>query len=459
MTWGRPQPRWGPGPSRSCAPPSGRWPSSTGDELVSAGNLPVDYQIADMNSGMLAALIVRDGGEPRVIGPLPDDRNRIRAEVAEAALLGRCRARFGRNLDRPRGPHPWNASPSWASWPSTAWPSARLGSAGLRLPRRSGRCTSPRQPRQLPSALTTFIAGPIVRIQLADPDTGPILRRLSLDRPLDSSAGRVDYVRVKVEQGRWSRWRPVGPRTCRAPPARGFRRRAGRVGGVSRRGTSDGLALRPVPPRMVDETPKPPQVGHSLLPIPLLWLRDQTMRGALVLCGGESRRMGQPKAWLAFGPERLLQRVVRIASEAADQVVVVAAGGKNAPLPDSVRIVRDPVSGRGPLQGLAAGLSVLPNAVETVFATATDAPFLRPTWIDLLHEAIGSHGPGDSDRRRFSSALVRRFPAFDHPTRDRRLIEPGSPSGARPHGYFADSSPRRNQAPRRRSQARLKRAT
>lgn len=116
------------------------------------------------------------------------------------------------------------------------------------------------------------------------------------------------------------------------------------------------------------------------------------MRGALVLCGGESRRMGQPKAWLAFGPERLLQRVVRIASEAADQVVVVAAPGQECPpLPDSVRIVRDPVSGRGPLQGLAAGLSALPNSVETVFATATDAPFLRPTWIDLLHEAIGSH--------------------------------------------------------------------
>ena len=33
--------------------------------------------------------------------------------------------------------------------------------------------------------------------------------------------------------------------------------------------------------------------------------------GAVVLCGGESRRMGQPKAWLPFGPERMLQRVVR----------------------------------------------------------------------------------------------------------------------------------------------------
>ena len=34
--------------------------------------------------------------------------------------------------------------------------------------------------------------------------------------------------------------------------------------------------------------------------------------GAVVLCGGESRRMGRPKAWLPFGPERMLQRVVRL---------------------------------------------------------------------------------------------------------------------------------------------------
>ena len=32
--------------------------------------------------------------------------------------------------------------------------------------------------------------------------------------------------------------------------------------------------------------------------------------GGGVLCGGESRRMGRPKAWLAFGNEVMLQRVV-----------------------------------------------------------------------------------------------------------------------------------------------------
>lgn len=53
--------------------------------------------------------------------------------------------------------------------------------------------------------------------------------------------------------------------------------------------------------------------------------------GAVVLCGGESRRMGRAKAWLPFGPERMLQRVVRLVREAVGPVVVVAAPGQECP--------------------------------------------------------------------------------------------------------------------------------
>src|SRR4051812_5666466 len=99
--------------------------------------------------------------------------------------------------------------------------------------------------------------------------------------------------------------------------------------------------------------------------------------GAVVLCGGQSRRMGRPKAWLPFGPEVLLQRVVRLVSTVSSPIVVVAAPEQETPaLPVNVRLVRDAETGRGPLQGLAAGLSALPPDVEFAFATATDAPFL-----------------------------------------------------------------------------------
>ncbi len=114
--------------------------------------------------------------------------------------------------------------------------------------------------------------------------------------------------------------------------------------------------------------------------------------GAVILCGGESRRMGQPKAWLPFGPERLLQRVARLVSTVAAPVVVVAAPGQELPpLPAAVLVARDPLRGRGPLQGLAAGLAALPDEVELAYATATDVPFLQPAWIEGLVGLIEDH--------------------------------------------------------------------
>jgi molybdopterin-guanine dinucleotide biosynthesis protein A len=114
--------------------------------------------------------------------------------------------------------------------------------------------------------------------------------------------------------------------------------------------------------------------------------------GAIVLCGGQSRRMGRPKLWLPFGPEVLLQRVVRLVGEVAEPIVVVAAPGQDLPdLPGGVSVVRDPVTDRGPLQGLAAGLAALPDSVELAYATATDVPFLAPAWVLRLVELIGEH--------------------------------------------------------------------
>lgn len=116
--------------------------------------------------------------------------------------------------------------------------------------------------------------------------------------------------------------------------------------------------------------------------------------GAVVLCGGQSRRMGRPKAWLEFGPERLLQRVVRLVGSGIDggpTVVVAAPGQECPPLPPGVIVVRDPVSGRGPLQGLAAGLAALPDSVGLAYASATDVPFLEPAWIGRLRALIGDH--------------------------------------------------------------------
>jgi molybdopterin-guanine dinucleotide biosynthesis protein A len=112
--------------------------------------------------------------------------------------------------------------------------------------------------------------------------------------------------------------------------------------------------------------------------------------GGGVLCGGRSSRMGRPKAWLPFGAEVMLPRVVRLLCEAVDPIVVVAAPGQDVPpLPENIAIVRDDEEGRGPLQGLAAGLNAMRGQVDAIYLSSCDAPFLRPAFVRRLIDLMG----------------------------------------------------------------------
>lgn len=87
--------------------------------------------------------------------------------------------------------------------------------------------------------------------------------------------------------------------------------------------------------------------------------------------------MGTSKALLPFGPETMLQRVVRLLGGVVGPVVVVAAANQELPgLPDGVIVTHDEREGRGPLEGLRAGLKALPPGCDAAYATSCDAPLL-----------------------------------------------------------------------------------
>src|SRR4051794_12519927 len=112
--------------------------------------------------------------------------------------------------------------------------------------------------------------------------------------------------------------------------------------------------------------------------------------GGIVLCGGRSSRMGRPKAWLPFGGELMLPRVVRILREVVEPVVVVAAPGQDVPpLPSEVEIVRDEVGGKGPLGGLVAGLAALEGKADAAYLSSCDVPFLRPEFVARVVALLG----------------------------------------------------------------------
>ena len=57
-------------------------------------------------------------------------------------------------------------------------------------------------------------------------------------------------------------------------------------------------------------------------------------------------------------------------------------------------MVDDPREGKGPLQGIAAGLAALKGQAETAFVTSTDLPFLHPAFIRAVLRALGTPGGG-----------------------------------------------------------------
>jgi molybdopterin-guanine dinucleotide biosynthesis protein A len=114
--------------------------------------------------------------------------------------------------------------------------------------------------------------------------------------------------------------------------------------------------------------------------------------GGIVLCGGRSTRMGSSKALLAFGAETMLQRVVRLLGTVVSPVVVVAAPGQSLPeLPASVTVTRDEKEGRGPLEGLRAGLTALPADVQIAYVTSCDVPLLVPAFVHRMVDLLGDH--------------------------------------------------------------------
>ena len=111
--------------------------------------------------------------------------------------------------------------------------------------------------------------------------------------------------------------------------------------------------------------------------------------GAIILAGGQSRRMGTDKALLRLRPDgpRLIEMVLAVVEPLVSQLVV----STNRPADYSwlgKPLVSDRVAGQGPLGGLEAGLNSMPTS--HCLLVACDMPFIKPAVLEyLLSKAEG----------------------------------------------------------------------
>jgi molybdopterin-guanine dinucleotide biosynthesis protein A len=100
--------------------------------------------------------------------------------------------------------------------------------------------------------------------------------------------------------------------------------------------------------------------------------------------------MGLPKLALPFGPELMIERIVRIIGGVCPRIVVVAAPGQDLPaLPSHVTVAHDQRANRGPLEGLLAGLKAIRGEADAVYVTGCDVPLVVPGFVRRIFDLLG----------------------------------------------------------------------
>lgn len=105
-----------------------------------------------------------------------------------------------------------------------------------------------------------------------------------------------------------------------------------------------------------------------------------TQIGGFVLAGGESARMGKPKALLELNGAPMIVHMARIVEAVCGSVIVVGSPQMFELL--GLRAIADDFPGAGPLGGIATALRAADRAWNLI--VACDLPYLTKAWLEHL---------------------------------------------------------------------------
>ncbi len=120
----------------------------------------------------------------------------------------------------------------------------------------------------------------------------------------------------------------------------------------------------------------------------------KTMRSALILAGGRSRRMGfREKALLPIGDKTILEYVMDTLDGVVDEIIISVRDTQQQELlkdyTQGYDVVLDEYQDVGPLSGILEGLKVANG--EYVFVAACDMPFINNDVVELLFKRAEGH--------------------------------------------------------------------
>lgn len=105
---------------------------------------------------------------------------------------------------------------------------------------------------------------------------------------------------------------------------------------------------------------------------------------AMLLAGGESRRMGRDKATIEFEGQPLWKRQLEVLRAVGPGKIFVSARTKPSWLPEDAELLLDDSPSRGPLSGLTKALATM--RTTHLLALAVDMPFMTSGQLDVLRE-------------------------------------------------------------------------
>jgi molybdopterin-guanine dinucleotide biosynthesis protein A len=105
---------------------------------------------------------------------------------------------------------------------------------------------------------------------------------------------------------------------------------------------------------------------------------------ALLLAGGESRRMGRDKATIELDGQPLWERQLELLRAMRPEKIFVSARSAPSWLPNTVELLVDDAPSRGPLSGLTKGLAEM--RTTHLLVLAVDMPFMTADELGNLLE-------------------------------------------------------------------------